>query len=346
MGKIKVFGSSVALLTAMLLGLSACSSVSAPSDTPATELDSAPLTGRDVHSLVCDLPANWIEVQIAGVEGIDMSQCTQMTFILDRNAATVGESAFASSPVASSIDFAVWGDGQWMLQGWRGGEVTGDAAVALGGHYVDLTKAQAAASATASPSPTSAPSPTPVSRVWTYYCGNGPMASLQDVWTSGTGHCGVSAPSQDMDGWVLDADQQAAVDVVVAGQGPSGENYQVYQTILNKCVSSQLEVSLDRPWWSAAALMVCPDAPHAPDLQLATELKVMPPGRAVIGVDHPAGTYKSEPDVADCFWERSSGSGETVDNDFVTYAPDGVTVTVREGEGFTSARCGYWRWIG
>lgn len=46
--------------------------------------------------------------------------------------------------------------------------------------------------------------------------------------------------------------------------------------------------------------------------------------------------------VHDCYWERTTGSGRTIDNDFVSFAPKGVTVTVKAGEGFVSDGCGAW----
>jgi hypothetical protein len=54
------------------------------------------------------------------------------------------------------------------------------------------------------------------------------------------------------------------------------------------------------------------------------------------------GTYRARGPVHNCYWERSTNSGATIDNDFVTYAPNGVTVTLHAGEGFTSSHCGTW----
>lgn len=70
-------------------------------------------------------------------------------------------------------------------------------------------------------------------------------------------------------------------------------------------------------------------------------------GRYAVGVDIAAGTYTTivtpgAAGVSDCYWERTTGAGETIDNDFVSLAPQGVTVTVRDGEGFVSEGCGAW----
>jgi hypothetical protein len=55
------------------------------------------------------------------------------------------------------------------------------------------------------------------------------------------------------------------------------------------------------------------------------------------------GTWSTRGAVEECYWERHTGNGDIIDNNFVTAAPDGVSVTVREGEGISmGARCGYW----
>jgi len=59
------------------------------------------------------------------------------------------------------------------------------------------------------------------------------------------------------------------------------------------------------------------------------------------------GTYKTiindgANGIHDCYWERTTAGGKTIANDFVTYAPQGVTVTVKAGEGFVSDGCGNW----
>lgn len=55
------------------------------------------------------------------------------------------------------------------------------------------------------------------------------------------------------------------------------------------------------------------------------------------------GTYRTwlKP-VTDCYWERSTGSGGIIANQLVTYAPQGLTVRLQAGEGFTSRDCGPW----
>lgn len=54
-----------------------------------------------------------------------------------------------------------------------------------------------------------------------------------------------------------------------------------------------------------------------------------------------AGTYAMGP-VADCYWERSTGAGGIIDNDFVGNSVSGFTVSINSGEGFTARGCGVW----
>jgi hypothetical protein len=66
-------------------------------------------------------------------------------------------------------------------------------------------------------------------------------------------------------------------------------------------------------------------------------------GSKVVGTDIAEGTYTTlQKGVKDCYWERSDGGGEIIDNSFISFAPDGVSVTVHNGEGFTTSGCGLW----
>ncbi len=65
-------------------------------------------------------------------------------------------------------------------------------------------------------------------------------------------------------------------------------------------------------------------------------------GTWTVGGDIDPGTYRTVPGIEDCYWERTTGGGATIANDFVSVAPSGVTVTIRQGEGFVSQGCGGW----
>ncbi|MCM0638750.1 PASTA domain-containing protein [Cellulomonas wangsupingiae] len=72
--------------------------------------------------------------------------------------------------------------------------------------------------------------------------------------------------------------------------------------------------------------------------------QVFDSGTYEVGTDIPVGTYKTTgTDIKDCYWSRTTGGGEIIDNDFIGYAPAGVTIDVRAGEGLeVSAACGLW----
>ncbi|MFD9721121.1 hypothetical protein [Streptomyces sp. NPDC059076] len=54
------------------------------------------------------------------------------------------------------------------------------------------------------------------------------------------------------------------------------------------------------------------------------------------------GTYRLEEAVEDCYWERTSKSGDIIANQFATSAQS-ITVTIRASDGqFTAQGCGAW----
>ncbi|MGA4960250.1 hypothetical protein [Streptomyces lavendulocolor] len=60
----------------------------------------------------------------------------------------------------------------------------------------------------------------------------------------------------------------------------------------------------------------------------------------------PPGTYRSAGKMENCYWERTTKSGEIVDNNFATSARE-ITVTIRASDGqFTSENCAVWKPVG
>ncbi|MFF7764307.1 hypothetical protein [Streptomyces griseorubiginosus] len=55
-----------------------------------------------------------------------------------------------------------------------------------------------------------------------------------------------------------------------------------------------------------------------------------------------AGSYRTQGDLSDCYWERTSQSGDIIANNFATQARS-ITVTLRAGELFHSEGCGVWK---
>lgn len=60
------------------------------------------------------------------------------------------------------------------------------------------------------------------------------------------------------------------------------------------------------------------------------------------------GQWRTTTAVSDCYWERTSPSGDILDNQFATHATaGGITVTIRPSDGsFTTHECGLWQRVG
>ena len=66
-----------------------------------------------------------------------------------------------------------------------------------------------------------------------------------------------------------------------------------------------------------------------------------------VGHDVKTGTYRTEPGASECYWERQTGGGRIIANDFITHAAKGVTVTIYSSDGgFSTHGCGPWIPIG
>lgn len=169
---------------------------------------------------------------------------------------------------------------------------------------------------------------------------------------------GVSA----FDEFPLIGSEQPIVDTVAANQGdvsvPSGALLDVFEACT---LPPSIEFDASRgpnnnrvEAISIAALDLCSDAPFAAELtRIATGLPParMKDGSYIVGTSIQSGTYQVQvPEgangVHDCYWERTTAQGGTIANDFVSYAPQGPAVTILDGEGFVSERCGTWSRIG
>ncbi|MGD8166663.1 DUF732 domain-containing protein [Herbiconiux sp. P16] len=94
-----------------------------------------------------------------------------------------------------------------------------------------------------------------------------------------------------------------------------------------------------RPRNDAAISSYCPQFADA----AGVASRAVSTGSKVVRTDISEGTYNTlKKGVKDCYWERSDGGGTIIDNNFIGFAPDGVSVTVHNGEGFTTSGCGLW----
>jgi hypothetical protein len=106
-----------------------------------------------------------------------------------------------------------------------------------------------------------------------------------------------------------------------------------------------------------AALILCPNHPHAPAWRTAIQRGKKPaeqraagqrfgPGTFLVGKEIRPGKYFVEGDVSGCYWERQNKSGGTIANDYIPEARR-VEVTIKSSDyAFHSEGCGEWAPIG
>jgi hypothetical protein len=105
-------------------------------------------------------------------------------------------------------------------------------------------------------------------------------------------------------------------------------------------ISTVFALRLADPYAKAAIAGYCPELGAAK----AEADAYLEDGDYRVGGDGIApGTYVTTKNRKDCYWERHTLNGDILANDFITAAPDGVSVTVRSGEGFSVSGCGLWR---
>jgi hypothetical protein len=187
--------------------------------------------------------------------------------------------------------------------------------------------------------------------------------SYKDVWSSSeyasSDKCSVQIDGQ----YVYSSEhkipllpsEQAIVNVVASKGGEVGNPAEVFTDVMALCATVPkqfpdtivgLSGTAEKPVIQGA-LALCPDAPHAALLQQALTVVKYDSGRSyTVGKDMDPGTYSTRPGVKDCYWSRTTGSGDVIANDFIDYAPTGVAVTVYAGEGFTANGCGVWTKVG
>lgn len=196
---------------------------------------------------------------------------------------------------------------------------------------------------------------------YTYNCGGSSSTtykSYKDVWTSAnykdSGTCYIAIDGKDSYSRVpLLPSEQKIVDFVASKGGDVSVPSAAVGNVMRLCAKLAPDYAdqvVARPEWrkseAEAALTVCPDAPHAAILQHELTAVKVGDGNKIVGQTMEPGTYRTKPGAKDCYWSRNTGGGDIIANNFVGFAPDGVTVTVYPGEGFESSRCAPWTKIG
>ncbi len=102
------------------------------------------------------------------------------------------------------------------------------------------------------------------------------------------------------------------------------------------------------------ALSICPDHPKAGEIRAKVdsslaEAAALADGTAFgsgvkrVGQEVQPGTYATEGALNGCYWERTDGAGEIIDNNFIGSALR-AEVTIRASDySFSSNRCGTWK---
>ncbi|MDR6989118.1 hypothetical protein J2Y66_003633 [Paenarthrobacter nitroguajacolicus] len=178
--------------------------------------------------------------------------------------------------------------------------------------------------------------------------------------------CSTKVGGVETSGYVVEpkllASEQVIVDTIARDGGDVSRNLGAFADVLETC---SLTPKLGWDWSmgpdttkiravAKTAAGYCPTAPFINEISRVAN--GIPPaefddGTYEVGKRIQAGTYKVEvplgaSGVRECYWERTTPSGGIIANDFINYAPQAPAVTMYEGEGFVSERCGTWRKVG
>jgi hypothetical protein len=228
-----------------------------------------------------------------------------------------------------------------VLAAGCGGKTDGKSAAASSSPAVETTAPEAAPSVSAEPEYP----PTPAgefdkladSKGWQvgiHY--TSPSAFVQDICDSLPDS---AADSSTRPQWLVESGQMDGYGAVVLQAGVP-KLCPEWTSAVKEAVAGRYD-----QWFGDGSYEVSSKPPHtndAADVQAGTFDYDETSGFSRI----PPGTYRVKGQIKDCYWERTSSSGEILDNNFATSARE-ITVTVRESDGqFTSERCGVWKPVG
>ncbi|MCR6711412.1 MAG: hypothetical protein NVV57_01410 [Demequina sp.] len=182
---------------------------------------------------------------------------------------------------------------------------------------------------------------------WQWVCGEdedfAAFDSLKDAWKSwdGSGEC--RADYVGFESFAPDKVERRALSRLAAPRDALEDTSRLWAL----CAALGTEVDAEGAWWYDSDLagleVLCPSAPGVKYLKALHDGTLFGDGDYVVGEDVPPGTYTTRKRVKDCYWERTDLHGNILDNDFVTFAAKGLTVTLRKGESFSTSGCGEWR---
>lgn len=170
--------------------------------------------------------------------------------------------------------------------------------------------------------------------------------SLDEFWENTDedwygGYCTV-----DVEGFTSDTptpEQREAMQVFTARYENGLDQEDAFSFLVENCLTGPSEGFRDMAE-AQATLMFCPQSPYADIISSYAEgNRIDDDGSYVIGEEITAGTWRSTDSVSDCYWERTRPNGDTIANDFITFASGRVTVNISGSDGsFTTEGCGSW----
>lgn len=174
-----------------------------------------------------------------------------------------------------------------------------------------------------------------------------PYPSQEAVWASGRAF--YSCLANLSAGYAPTPNDLAAVALYQQAT-PGADTTTALEFMLGLCANAMIApaaIAQLAPSVAAGAALLCPTAPHINLMNLRGNNDLINSGNHVVGQTIKPGVWQTAPGVRDCYWERTTGGGEILDNAFVTFAPEGVTVTVEASDGaFTAENCGLWTRVG
>lgn len=314
------------------------------------------------HGVHCDSPSP-VATAAAGVKA--QSTCAlrsgALTLTLWRGAAARDDGVkLLADQKAEGLPYClIVGQGEkanWSVDASDDQTACNEIQAGLGGRKVAGTGHAQAADDTAASESQVAPTTAPAEPPYTFSCDDPndfsvpaqTFNSLAEAWASPTKWTDCTATLNSS--YQLTATDQAAI-AVDAKSGMSEGGTQDLATMLGLCADTGYQPGDDIPAVDAAelqgVLLLCPSAPQAAQMREVADGDFMEDGTYVVGKTVKSGTWTTDAKVENCYWERTTADGATIANDFVTFAPNGVRVSIQPSDGgFVSQGCGYWHFVG